>query len=157
MTYFLGLDLGQATDPTALAVLERLDPEPPKRFRDERVSRRPYGVGRLVYSVLADPEPPPPSFHCRHLERLPLGTPYPAVASHVQKLLDAPPLRGQTELVVDATGVGRPVVDMLEQRGLDCTPVTITGGDHVARDGHGWRVPKRDLVSTGPCSYSPTD
>jgi hypothetical protein len=50
-------------------------------------------------------------------------------------------------LVVDATGVGRPVIDMLRQRGLKPVPITITGGDLVSHEGGGWRVPKRDLVS----------
>ena len=55
-----------------------------------------------------------------------------------------PPLRPQ--LVVDATGVGRPVVDMLSAAGLSPVPITIHGGDVVSRDGTYWRVPKRDLV-----------
>ncbi len=50
------------------------------------------------------------------------------------------------ELVVDATGVGRPVVDMLRGAGLDLVAVTITPGDAVSRDGDDWRAPKRDLV-----------
>jgi hypothetical protein len=67
------------------------------------------------------------------------------VADHVIALLENPTLKGQTELVVDATGVGRPVVDMFRQRGLKPTAITITGGDTVTYD-HGWRVPARDLV-----------
>ena len=49
-------------------------------------------------------------------------------------------------LVVDYTGCGRPVFDMLVAAELDCTlvPVTITGGDKVIYDGQtGYRVPKR--------------
>ena len=41
-----------------------------------------------------------------HLERMPLGTPYPTIVRHVRALLDTPPLKGNAELVVDATGVG---------------------------------------------------
>jgi hypothetical protein len=54
--------------------------------------------------------------------------------------LDAP------DLVVDYTGVGRPVVDMVRAAGLDPKPVTITGGDNVTIEGGAWRVPKRDLI-----------
>ncbi len=74
-----------------------------------------------------------------------LGTSYPDVATHVKTLLDTPPLKGKTQLVVDATGVGRPVVDMLIQQGLEPIAITITGGDQVVFE-KGWRVPKRDLV-----------
>lgn len=116
MRYFLGLDLGQAADYTALAVLE------------------------------TRPESYPARYDCRYLERVPLGTPYPAVAERVRTLLDTPELREKTALLVDATGVGRPVLDMLRQHRLDPVPITITGGDTVGRDGAGYRVPKRDLV-----------
>jgi hypothetical protein len=50
---------------------------------------------------------------------------------------------------VDATGVGRPVVDLFRRGKLACPvlPVTITGGSAVApADGGGWNVPKKDLV-----------
>jgi hypothetical protein len=58
--------------------------------------------------------------------------------------------RADIELVVDFTGVGRAVADLLvdEIRGADVELVTITGGDAVTRGEHGeWRVPKRDLAS----------
>src|SRR4051812_29784985 len=50
---------------------------------------------------------------------------------------------------MDATGVGRPVVDLLREAGLDPVAVTIHGGDQVIR-GHEreYRVPKRDLVGS---------
>ena len=55
-------------------------------------------------------------------------------------------LKGVTELIVDATGVERPVVDLLSALGLRPRAVTITAGDAETRDGAAWRVPKRDLV-----------
>jgi hypothetical protein len=48
--------------------------------------------------------------------------------------------------VIDATGVGRPVVDMIRQAKLEPVPITIHGGDQISYE-NGWRVPKRDLVS----------
>jgi hypothetical protein len=48
-------------------------------------------------------------------------------------------------LVVDATGVGKPVVDYMRREGLTPIPVTIHGGDQVTFD-QGFRVPKRDLA-----------
>jgi hypothetical protein len=48
--------------------------------------------------------------------------------------------------LVDATGVGRPVVDALKAADLEPYAVTITGGDSVIRDGNELRAPKRDLA-----------
>jgi hypothetical protein len=80
--YFVGLDLGQAADYTALAVLEKteaLDAHPP------RTIVRKYAV--------------------RHLERLALGTAYPAVVTRVLALVARPPLAA-CRLGVDLTGGG---------------------------------------------------
>ena len=81
----------------------------------------------------------------RHLERLPLGTPYPAVVRYIGRLTMALP---DPALVVDATGVGRPVVDQLRDAGLDPIAVTITAGKAATFDGEAWHVPKRELVRT---------
>jgi hypothetical protein len=78
--YFVGLDLGQAQDFTALAVLTR-----PVVHR---------------YEVDADRKP---AYAVPHLHRFPLGTPYPEVVAGVVELLRTPPLR-QPMLVVDQTG-----------------------------------------------------
>jgi hypothetical protein len=55
-------------------------------------------------------------------------------------------LRKAPRLIVDATGVGTAVSDLLKTRGLRFTRVTITGGDKANRSEDSWRVPKRDLV-----------
>ena len=51
--------------------------------------------------------------------------------------------------IVDATGVGAPVVDMLRRADLPCRlmPVTITGGEHDAPVRGGYHVPKRELLT----------
>ena len=121
--YFLGLDLGQSQDYTALVVAEQV---PAVGVRSS-----------VVYQ-----------YHLRHLERLKLGTPYPEVAERVKALLASPALKGCSRLVVDSTGVGMPVLDMLRQHGLSPIGITITGGDLASHEGTKWRVPKRDLVST---------
>jgi hypothetical protein len=118
--YYVGLDLGQAVDFTALAVLER-----------------PSSAGHEpVYSL-------------RHLRRFPLGTPYTEVVPAVVRLLGAPPLKEHVTLVVDQTGVGRAVVDLL-RREAECrlVPVTITAGHQVTVAEDGSRhVPKKELVT----------
>jgi hypothetical protein len=129
--FILGLDLGQAGDYTALAVLEQTWPE-----LDGTTAR---------YDV-------------RHLERMPLGTSYPEVVKQVSERVYAlRDLDASLTLVVDQTGVGRPVVDLLRDAALPCrlVPIMITGGQTVTQteEQHGWvkttsfHVPKRDLVS----------
>ena len=120
MKYFIGLDLGQSYDPSAVAVVE-----------EER--------GVLVV---------------RYLERAPLGTPYPQIVEWMRQMVGVPPLRGRCGLVVDGTGVGAPVVDMLRAGRLGCeiTDVRITGGDRENSNGSEWNapqrhVPKMDLIA----------
>jgi hypothetical protein len=100
------------------------------------------------YSALAIMEETADHLDLRHLERWPLRTPYPRIAADVRELLTRPQLRGHTDLIVDGTGVGRPVVDLLNAAGLSPIPVSITGGDNVSHEGGWWSVPKRDLVSS---------
>jgi hypothetical protein len=57
----------------------------------------------------------------RHLERLPLGLPYPAVAERVAAVVQGvhSVTSGEaTTLYVDATGVGSPIVDILRAAGV---------------------------------------
>jgi hypothetical protein len=130
MRYFVGLDLGQVSDFTALTVLER----PLASIEDVLARRRP------TYSL-------------RHLQRFPLGTPYPSVVQGVVELLGSRLLSGST-LAVDQTGVGRAVVDMLFDalRGrVACLfyPITITAGHAVTSGESGsLHVPKKELVGT---------
>jgi hypothetical protein len=117
MAWYIGLDLGQAADYTAIAGLERTDDH--------------------VY-------------YLRHLERFPLGTSYPTIATRVVELVAGPPLAGCT-IAVDHTGVGRAVVDLLTEARPNAwlVPITITAGQLVSADGQGgYHVPKKELVST---------
>jgi len=134
--FYVGLDLGQSADYTALAIVEDVAGTRPDRGRGK-------------------------SWHLRHLERYPLRTPYPQVADRVAALIRDPRLtreeynstlgrarKVRPELFVDRTGVGIAVTDLLTERGLVFTGVTITGGEKVTHDADGYRVPKRDLVAT---------
>jgi hypothetical protein len=120
MNYVSGLDLGQTQDPTALAIVEQKDGP---------------AIGR--------PGEMEPYFGVRHLHRWPLGTSYTAIVSDLKEMYSTPQLRGSA-LVVDQTGVGRPVVDMLVAANLPVLlcPYTITAGQN---EGEG-TVPKKDLV-----------
>ena len=116
--FYVGLDLGQANDYTAVSILEKLSPEGDSKEH---------------------------TYHVRHLERV-RGVSYPAIVSKISMMLRSPALAGKVALVVDQTGVGVPVVDLLRQAGLRPIAVSIHGGDKATQDGNNWRVPKRDLV-----------
>ena len=137
--YYLGVDLGREKDPTAVVLLEK---EVPVRQVERRV--RTSG-GWIVPRI--DTERLPPLYRVRYIERLPLRTSYPEVVERIRTLLETPQLRGQTTLVVDRTGVGVAVTDLLRREGLKPRPITITGGDLISYD-DGIRCPKRELVST---------
>jgi hypothetical protein len=137
----LGLDLGQAADFTALAILKRTpllnaDGTPALDARKQEVAR--YDLIWLV--------------------RYQLGTSYPDLVLKVVSLLREPRVQafGRPRLAIDATGVGRPVVDLfLDARPeAELSPVTITGGTQIAREPWNrtkhisFRVPKVELVST---------
>jgi hypothetical protein len=136
MPFYVGLDLGQAADFTALAVVQSVKEHNPETRRIHK------------------------NLHLRHLERYELGTTYPEIADKVVALMRDERLspneydpsrlrvyRSTPQLIVDDTGVGRAVADLLTSKGLKFTAVTITGGDEVHRVGGGrYRVPKRDLV-----------
>jgi hypothetical protein len=135
-TYYAGLDLGHSADYSALAVLQKVSTYNPQTGK---------------HSI---------ELHFRHLERFPLKTPYTDIADQVKSLLTGPPftapvlLNGRvakpiTELIVDKTGVGVAVTDLLKERRLNYIAVTITGlGQKVNRHSkREYSVPKRDLVS----------
>ena len=84
-------------------------------------------------------------FQVGHLERMPLGTPYPGIVAHVGRLLAK--LSAGTELIIDFTGVGRPVFDMFVYSGISPLGVLITGGTAETSDGAIRSVPKLTLVS----------
>jgi phage FluMu gp28-like protein len=118
--FYVGLDLGQSRDYTAVVVAEKIEPS---------------GASGRDYEL-----------HIRHLERF-KDVLYPDVAERVRRLIDAPELHSKAALTVDATGVGAPVVDMLSKSDLTFDAVTITGGDTESQQGwYAWRVPKRDLI-----------
>jgi hypothetical protein len=145
-TWTIGLDLGQAQDYTAIVILERfLQPIPeidPATGNQRSIMR----------------------YEIPYLERPPLGTSYVAIVERVAALMRSPeltrwekkkmpngdrmPVLIRPALVVDKTGVGAPVVDLLKAANLSPIPVLIHGGSEVIEDFPGWRVPKRNLIAS---------
>ncbi len=127
---YAGLDLGQRQDHSAIAVVERMN--------EYRAFETPS-----LHSLIV-----------RHIERAPLGMPYPQVVERVKEVVRAGVAEGGCALAVDATGVGAPVVEMLRGAlfnmkvpGCELAAVSITGGDRERYAGGVWNVPKKDLMA----------
>jgi len=127
--YFIGLDLGQSHDFTAIAIAERTE------LKGEWDARH---WAHLKMAAL----------DLRYLERVPLRTPYPEVVERVRAVTRSGELDGRCHLIVDGTGVGRAVVDMLRGADLGCSvwPAVVTNGERETRADGYFRVPKRDLI-----------
>src|SRR5262245_53563224 len=112
VTIWVGFDVGQVNDPSTIAVLERVELQ---------------GDWDAEYYVWRKKA----LLHLRMLERVPLGTPYPEVVTRVRDVVQSRELAGRCQLVADATGVGKPVMDMLDAARLGCglSKVMITGGN----------------------------
>jgi hypothetical protein len=124
--FIVGVDLGQTTDFTAVVVLERT------LQVEERTQRT------IKYYAL------------RHLERIPLGTPYTDVVHRIGMILLEGGLSG-APVVVDQTGVGRAVVEMLHRhlKRTHLVPVTITAGQTMTKTKEGeYHVPKKELITS---------
>lgn len=172
-SYYLGLDLGQRRDYTALCIIEEPVWIPPDALEpdgwawhlnlEEEVSAgggwlspetlNPARLQKAISYNYYGGKPHQVPLSVRHLERLPLKTPYPQVIEHISQMLARAPLRERpAALIVDATGVGVSVIDSFVQAGLSPIAVTIHGGDKVSYEpptlssAAGFRVPKRDLV-----------
>lgn len=114
--YFTGLDLGQSQDPSALVIVEQTS----------RTDEREH------------------SYAVRHLHRWPLGTSYPEIIEHLDTRFSSSPHLVNSTLVIDQTGVGKAVVDMVTKSNIraNMKAFTITAG-FVPGEG---TVPKIDLV-----------
>jgi hypothetical protein len=139
--FVVGVDLGQSTDPTAIAVLEKKTGVIDSRSDCERHC-----------NIVGAPQKPAFRIEVRHLQRLPLGLTYPTIVKHVGELLGRAPLTDNkqkpTELVIDETGVGRAVADIFVESGLKLIRVTITAGNEVTpQRNNRWNVSKSILIS----------
>ena len=111
--YWVGADLGQANDYSAVCVI-----------KDQALPVF-DGNGIVVGSrertvVYAD------KFK---------GVSYVEVVDHLIKVRNASPFGGRSELVIDGTSIGRVVSDMLWEQGVDHNAVQMTGGQDWRRSG----------------------
>ena len=145
--FVVGVDLGQAHDPTAIAVIEHV------RWRINPESRDlVLATGRREWieewkRELREDESKRTQYNVRHLERLALGTHYPAQVAYIADLVRRAPLK-DARVFYDHTGVGRAVGDLLHQARIPkLHRVHLTGGTESKAAGSTHAVSKVDLVS----------
>lgn len=128
-TFIISADLGQAFDYTAISIIERI-------IRGRGAMGLNYAGERALY--------------LRHIERPMRGTEYPAIVDRLIELYRSKPLAGADKaVVIDFTGLGRPVYDLMKLLGFNrsLNAISITGGnDPTYTNGH-HNVPKRDLIT----------
>jgi hypothetical protein len=145
MTFFIGVELGQVSDVTAIAVVQSLTL---KILRTEKVLSDRWVDMHPVYQAPDGSETrehPPVNFALRHLERIPAGVSYPEIVKKVESLhsrLESP------AVILDATGVGKAAVELFRHSNFNLSILTLMAGDQMVQDGRSYRVPKRDVIST---------
>lgn len=122
--FFIGVDLGKAQDFTSVTILQQ-------DFKYLSVNTK------------------IPIYNIRHLERIALGTSYPKIVCRLEMLLQKPEIyHAQKVVLIDQTGVGQAVVDMMRQSHIkNIVGINITGGSSVNEIEGGFNVPKKELVA----------
>lgn len=125
--FCLSLDVGSERDHSVLTLLDR----------KAQYSRGPDGEEMQL-----------PTYDLPFLERFQLRTPYEVIKNRTAEILHNPLLSTKgCHLLIDATGVGNPVVQMFQE--LAPIPVVISSGTSVnALGAGGYSVPKRDIVTS---------
>ena len=126
--FYLGVDLGLRHDPSVVVVLEDLTRE----TGWDAVNLRKLSERRL---------------ELRLIQALPLETPYFELPSLLETLLARLPA-GRRHVTIDATGVGAPVVELLQRSrlGVSLHPIVMTAGEAIGHLPHATTVPRHVLV-----------
>jgi len=129
MKYFVGVDLGKKHDYTAISVTERkiIYPEEAK-LQDDLYPEK------VLYLT-------------RYLYRPPLDTSYHDIVQFMVNFLNSHVLKGQSALVIDATGVGEAVAEMFVEEGLNPVLIKLTSGLEYRTTETGFNVPKLDIIA----------
>jgi hypothetical protein len=130
--YVVAVDVGQAHDYTAVAILQS------------------YRVREAVDDKVREDR----RHDLVHLERF-RDISYPEQVRRlteryreVERIAKVEHREASVQLVVDATGVGKPVLDLMREAKLRPRGVIITGGETASHTDGISRVPKRELVTT---------
>jgi hypothetical protein len=155
--FYIGLDLGQKQDPTALIIAE----EPmwvPEKYRDfwgggkwgwvSPSGMSPIAVRGALHHAYKHGRPLGQDVVLRHSERFDLGTSYPEIQRRTQDILRLNVMAGKpVAFLVDRGGPGQPQIDYMKQARMHPIGIFMHGGSRVVRDRDGYRVPKKDLVA----------
>lgn len=130
-SFVIGVDLGQTRDFTTIAIVER------RVTADGRIDP-------VTWEPILDTR-----IFVRHIERIPLNTSYVDVAGRIRDYANKPELVNRTTLILDATGVGKPIYDFLCARPLPAVlvPATITAGTRITSIGRQQNIPRADLLN----------
>jgi len=85
----------------------------------------------------------------RFIEQLQLGMKYELQSRRIAEIYQSAEKDSGKRpfLIVDGTGVGRAVVELMRQENLHPDAiVTVTGGNNTTKTGPEWHVPKKELV-----------
>lgn len=122
MGYYLGVDVGLAMEPTALALVAR-----------------DFNLEGEDYPLV-----------CSYIQTLSLGATYPDVARRISEIEKELFRRGAHSLkvLVDVTGQGQPVIDLI-RRGLESELISaqFTSGAETISQGQTWRISKEELIT----------
>jgi hypothetical protein len=133
----IGVDVGQLHDPTAICVAEAIQVETGKHRWIKPIPAHIDKRGQFIPPKDTDPLMAT-EYTIRHIERLPLGTSYPEVATLIADMLCSKLFaRRRVQVLIDVTGVGRPVYDDLKleasrreaARKVSIRPITFAHGE----------------------------
>ena len=132
--WVVGVDLGKSIDSTAIAIMHH--------------TIKGLGTGTPNHATKTWREESVQRFDLVHLQRLPLGMNYVSQALAIGEIMQREPLKSAgAKLVVDQSGVGVGVVDLMEANGLRPIRLQITAGAEETQEGRIHRVAKTILIS----------
>lgn len=134
MDYCFSQDLGKLGDYSAYVLTETRT-----RVRSRTEEIRPFGDGNesdVIY----------PEIIVRWLERK--QVPYDVVIDDARTRLSDLRLIDNCAHLIDITGVGQPVWDMMVRQGMSPIGISFTGGFKTNSADYGYTVPKEDLISS---------
>ena len=105
--YYIGLDLGQRANHSAISVLDLAE-----------------HTGAVRNPVTGE-IPVTHTLRVRALDRIPLGTPYPDVITQLRARINHHEIRGHATLIVDAGGPGLPFLDFLSAYPLNANLIKL--------------------------------
>lgn len=123
--YFIGVDIGQVADHTAIALVEAI---PGEKKEDQA------GPGFRL--------------RCSFLQVLPLGIQFRDVARRLSKIEEKLSPAGSVTILVDATGPGQPVPELIREVAKSVViSCRFTSGDEPSYEWDYWKLPKAAVVT----------